>query len=91
MLQTRSLPDFSGLTYSILTREAGPELRGIHTRQPILLAPSSYGEWLAGAGLGDVEQIEGTRITFHPDHVSPGSSFTRSSAMWGALEMKGLT
>ncbi|WP_187770620.1 SOS response-associated peptidase [Cognatilysobacter lacus] len=44
-------PDGAGgelLTYSVITREADPELAAIHDRMPLILAPETFNEWLHG-------------------------------------------
>jgi putative SOS response-associated peptidase YedK len=54
----RSQPDAEPLeTFTILTREAAPGLRGIHDRMPVVLPPDAYAAWL------DPALTEGVRAT----------------------------
>ena len=67
------LPDFDGLTFTILTRGASDPLTPIHDRQPVLLDASSYAAWLRGEGLADVTQADPGRLRWHRVAPAVGS------------------
>jgi putative SOS response-associated peptidase YedK len=58
-------------TYSILTREAVPEIRDIHPRMPVILPESEWSLWTdpdadAGDLLGLFREYRGPRLSSHP-------------------------
>ena len=65
-LYTRvTLPDYQGLTYTILTEAAHGPLENLHPRMPIMLDGSTYSDWTAGAALADLPRVSAARIRFH--------------------------
>jgi len=64
-LPDRSLFAFAGVCneggYAIVTTEANEEVREIHSRMPVIVAPSSYDVWLGGETPPDTP----TRLEFH--------------------------
>lgn len=65
-LYTRvSLPDFEGLTYTILTEPAEGSLQELHPRMPVMLDESGYRSWAAGAVLDTLPRVSPARIHFH--------------------------
>ncbi len=58
-------------TYSILTREAVPEIRDIHPRMPVILPPSEWNLWTNteadGEGLAELlREYRGPRLSSYP-------------------------
>jgi putative SOS response-associated peptidase YedK len=49
--------------FCILTTQAAPPVDDVHHRMPLILAPSTYGLWLAQGGLAahDLDEIRGAR------------------------------
>ena len=41
-----SLPEGDIWSFAILTREAGPDMAGIHDREPVILPPEQWEDWL---------------------------------------------
>lgn len=57
------------VTCAILTQDAAPELRIVHTRMPVVIAPSHYGQWL------DPEQHDPECVEPALRRSLPGSAF----------------
>lgn len=68
-----SLADFSGWTFAILTRPAMAPIAHIHPRMPVILSATAYDDWLAGAPLVEVDQIDGARLKAHEISKAVGS------------------
>ena len=51
----------SGPVFTVLTREAAPDIRFIHERMPLILPYSAKEDWLAGA---DVEALACTGMAY---------------------------
>ena len=65
-LYTRiSLPDYEGLTYTILTEPAQGSLKDLHPRMPVMLDESAYSDWTTGTQLAALPRIAPERIHFH--------------------------
>lgn len=60
-----SLPDYQGLTYTILTEAAKDPLKPLHPRMPVMLDESAYHDWASGAPLKACQRIAPARIRFH--------------------------
>ncbi len=65
-LYTRvSLPDYQGLTYTILTEPSEAELKDLHPRMPVMLDESAYAGWTTGTPLAALPRVSPARIRFH--------------------------
>lgn len=60
-----SLPDYQGLSYTILTEAATGKLKDLHPRMPIILDESAYKSWTTGAPLASLPRVSPARIRFH--------------------------
>ncbi|SPH24444.1 Putative SOS response-associated peptidase YedK [Defluviimonas aquaemixtae] len=59
------LPDYEGLTCTILTEESAGKLRDIHSRAPVMLDPDAIADWLDGADIAQVVRLPETRLAWH--------------------------
>ena len=61
------LPDFEGLTCTILTSKPEPEIAHIHDRMPVILDEAGYDGWLSGEDdIASMHRIAGERLRHHP-------------------------
>lgn len=67
------LPDYEGLTCTVLTGPAAPEAAAIHHRMPVLLSQAGGEDWLDGAGAEAVERLPTGQLAWHPVGRSVGS------------------
>jgi putative SOS response-associated peptidase YedK len=73
-LYTRvSLPDYEGLTYTILTEPAEGVLQGLHPRMPVMLDETTYKSWTRGEPLAALPRIKAERIRFRQVSKAVGS------------------
>ncbi|MFC2967519.1 SOS response-associated peptidase [Acidimangrovimonas pyrenivorans] len=59
------LPDYDGLTCTVLTEAARPELAGIHGRTPLMLSRDGAEAWLDGAEVEAVERLPSALLDWH--------------------------
>lgn len=59
------LPDYEGLTCTILTEAAPPELAFMHDRVPVMLGEAGQRDWLGGAGIEEVPRIGVESLAWH--------------------------
>ncbi len=52
-------------TFTILTTRANEDIVHLHTRMPVILAPDTYGSWLAGHEV-PLDPVPTGTMTFHP-------------------------
>ncbi len=69
-----SLPDFSGMSFAIMTRLAMEPIADIHPRMPVILAATAYEDWLGGAPLDELAQIDAARLRAHQVGPAVGQS-----------------
>jgi putative SOS response-associated peptidase YedK len=60
-----TLPDFTGLTCSILTEPSRDNLASIHDRQPVIVDPEGARAWLVGSPIEAVPRMLNDRLTMH--------------------------
>ena len=60
-----NLPEFTGITYCILTEAADGPLKSLHPRKPVMLDESAYQDWASGAPLAEMPRVTPERIRFH--------------------------
>ncbi len=60
-----TLPDFEGLSYTILTEAATGHLKDLHPRMPVMLDEQAYLDWAHGASLANLARVAPARIRMH--------------------------
>ena len=67
------LPDFEGLTCTILTEPSTGAMASLHSRRPVMLAPEHFAEWLDGAAPEALHRLADERIAWHEVGPAVGS------------------
>jgi putative SOS response-associated peptidase YedK len=71
----RALAAEDGLieSYSMLTTDAGPDAAVVHHRQPVILRPDQWADWLAGADMADSFKGGSPAGTLHVERFDPAA------------------
>lgn len=67
------LPDYEGLTCTIITEPARPALATIHDRQPVMIEPDTIARWLGGGDIADVPRLPTDGLAWHAVGKAVGS------------------
>lgn len=67
------LPDFEGLTCTIITEPARGPMAAIHDRMPLLIAPETLPDWLSGVVGVEVPRLPLDGLTWHEVGRAVGS------------------
>lgn len=60
------LPDFEGVTFTLLTAAPEPQIAHIHNRMPVILDEAGYDGWLSGEdNIASMRRIAGERLRHH--------------------------
>ncbi len=61
-----ALPDYEGLTCTILTEPARPDLDAIHDRMPVIVDPDGAQDWMDGSAADALPRLPVSGLTWHP-------------------------
>ena len=61
-----ALPDYAGLTCTVLTEPARPALDTIHDRMPVIVDPDGARTWLEGGPTDSLPRLPMAGLTWHP-------------------------
>jgi putative SOS response-associated peptidase YedK len=65
LMSSVRLPDYQGLTCTVLTEPARPALAFLHDRSPVMLGEAGAAAWLDGTGVGEVARLEDAQLAWH--------------------------
>jgi putative SOS response-associated peptidase YedK len=80
------LPDFQGLTCTLLTEAATGAMADLHDRQPVMLDPDGIDPWLGGLGLDDLPRQPEARRRWHAVDRRVGSVRNDDEALIEPIE-----
>lgn len=60
------LPDYQGLTCTVLTEPAQGALAALHHRVPLMLEPGALRDWLDGRAPAELPRLPETALAIHP-------------------------